>query len=101
MKDNIKDIVGTTLRDFPKTRDDDFILVSTIYGRYVDTSRSFEYIMEHHEELGLPSFESIRRTRQKLQSEFPLLYGASGEMRKMRAEEEKKYRKTFGAGSWM
>lgn len=94
----IKSMVERALADFPETRDDDFLLVARVYGMNFDVSGSFVDIMTHHKTLGLPSFESIRRSRQKLQEEMPLVYGASGEARQIRAEEEKKYRREYGHG---
>lgn len=93
----IKSMVEQILAEYPEARDDDFILIALMYGK-IGVSGEFSKVMMDHKRLGLPSFESIRRTRQKLQEEMPLIYGASGEARQIRAEEEKKYRREFGHG---
>ena len=49
-------------------------------------------IMTQHKYLGLPSFESVSRTRRKLQAKYPELAG-SRPTQKLRATGEKAYRK--------
>ena len=49
-------------------------------------------IMTQHKYLGLPSFESVSRTRRKLQARYPELVG-SRHVQKMRATGEKAYRR--------
>ena len=49
-------------------------------------------IMTQHKYLGLPSFESVSRTRRKLQARYPELAG-SRPVQKMRATGEKAYRR--------
>ena len=49
-------------------------------------------IMTQHKYLGLPSFESVSRTRRKLQVKYPELAG-SRPVQKLRATGEKAYRK--------
>ena len=48
------------------------------------------YFLEHMKGLGFPPFESVRRTRQKIQSENPHL-AASRTVRALRAEQEMEY----------
>ena len=48
--------------------------------------------MEQYKYLGLPSFESVGRTRRKLQAKYPELAG-NARVRRLRAEGEKAYRK--------
>lgn len=48
--------------------------------------------MTQHKYLGLPSFESVSRTRRKLQAQHPELAG-SHPVQKMRATGEKAYRR--------
>ena len=61
------------LETYPRLRDDDFLLIGAVYSQFynVDYSDSFLDVMKHHDEKHLPSFESIRRTRQKVQEEHP------------------------------
>ena len=48
--------------------------------------------MTQHKYLGLPSYESVSRTRRKLQAKYPELAG-SRPAQKRRATGEKAYRK--------
>ena len=67
----MKEKVTVLLETYPKLRDDDFLLIGAVYSQFygVGYSDSFLDVMKHHEEKKLPSFESIRRTRQKVQEE--------------------------------
>ncbi len=56
---------------------------------YVDSQ---ERTLTNHKELGLPSFESVGRTRRKLQEKHPELLG-NVRTQKIRAAGEKAYRK--------
>ena len=49
-------------------------------------------IMTQHKYLGLPSFESVGRTRRKLQAKYPELAG-NARVWQLRAEGEKAYHK--------
>ena len=49
-------------------------------------------------EWGFPPFESVRRSRQKLQATYPELAG-SDEVEEFRAVEEQKYR-AYARGEW-
>jgi len=90
-----KDMVALVLQEMPCTRNDDFLLIAEVYRRFfgVTDRNTFFEVMKLHR--GLPSFESIRRSRQKLQAENPLVYGASGDIRKLRIDMEEEYRKEF------
>ena len=96
----VKDMVALQLTMFPETRDDDFLLIGSIYKNYfgIKPEDGFFEVMVNHEDRKLPSFESIRRMRQHLQSTMPLIYGASGQTRKIRKAEEEEYRKEYGHG---
>ncbi len=50
-------------------------------------------IMTQHKYLGLPSFESVSRTRRKLQAKPPRTLAGSRPVQKLRATGEKAYRK--------
>ena len=96
----IKDMVALQLTMFPETRDDDFLLIGSIYQNYYGISMNdgFVEVMMNHKDRKLPSFESIRRMRQYLQATMPLIYGASGIARAIRRSEEEQYHKEFGNG---
>jgi len=48
------------------------------------------YFLENMKSLGFPPFESVRRTRQKIQADFPDL-AASRKVKAMRDEQEEAY----------
>ena len=71
----IKPKVEYLLRMYPRLRDDDFLLVGMVYHEYygIGYDIGFLEVLKKHKELDLPSFETIRRTRQKVQEENPAL----------------------------
>lgn len=71
----VKPQVEYLLMTYPRLRDDDWLLIGTVYHHYygIGHEESFLDVMKKHKELGLPSFETIRRTRQKVQEENPAL----------------------------
>ena len=77
MSEDLKTIaqrVEALLRQYPGTRNDDRELFVTYYGKYhgIDYYMPFGAVMRNKK---LPSFESIRRTRQKLQETHEDLRG--------------------------
>ena len=52
----------------------------------------FAEVMSQYRYLGLPSFESVGRTRRKLQAEHPELL-AGIRIQKLRAKQEQNYRR--------
>lgn len=85
MKDlkDIKEIVREALASRKETRDSDFHLICWVYYKINPDvlSLPFSKVMWNHERFGLPSFETIRRARQKLQHDCPELRGTSYEKR--------------------
>lgn len=71
----IAQMVENILRSYPATRDDDRELIRYLYARYYGISYSMPFgkVITNTD---LPSFESIRRTRQKIQSENEDLRGS-------------------------
>ena len=69
--------VLSILKDCPRARFDDMVLVMHYYNRYADDLRAGELPLEdlayNYKSYGLPCFESIRRARQRVQSLFPEL----------------------------
>jgi hypothetical protein len=86
----VQPLVFNALLDHPETRADDFMLVREVYSQFVSGEMSFNTVLEHHIELGLPSFASILRARRKLQKEHPELVNAKAA--EIRAGEEKEYK---------
>lgn len=86
----VQPLVYKALVERPETRANDHILVLEVYKHFINTETSLKTVLEHHIELGLPSFASIARVRRKLQSKYPELVNAKAA--ELRAKEEKEYR---------
>ena len=67
--------VLSTLKDCPRARFDDMILIMHYYNRYANFLRAgelpFSDLAFNYKSYGLPCFETIRRARQRVQSLFP------------------------------
>ena len=97
MNIKVKEMVKYELEKHPETRNDDSLLIAYIYRDFFGVAKQDYFdVMVNHALLKLPSQESITRCRRKLQETMPLVYGANGEVRKIRREEEKLYREMFG-----
>lgn len=76
MNTTVESRVLSILKDCPRTRYDDMILVLHYYNRYSFfkiSNLTFAEIAFNYKQLGLPCFETIRRARQRVQSCFPEL----------------------------
>jgi len=52
-------------------------------------NKSFLFVLEHHNELGMPNYESVGRVRRKLQELYPELRSDKQvQIEKMKKEEE-------------
>lgn len=95
-------VVLKVLEEQPHTRLDDMFLTARVYdellknraiGIYIYTL-TFDYVCYHRAELGLPTFETVRRTRQKIQSKRPDLVDESTLTKRRKfVEEYKEYAK--------
>ena len=67
--------VLSILKDCPRARFDDMILIMHYYNRYATYLRAGELTLNdlafNYKVYGLPCFETIRRARQRVQSLFP------------------------------
>ena len=86
----VQPIVYEALTNNPETRGNDYLLVLEVFKHFISEDMSIRTILEHHAELGLPSFASIVRIRRKLQQRYPELVSETAA--KMRAEERKEYK---------
>ena len=86
----VQPLVYNALVDNPETRTDDFILVLEVLKNFVTPEMRLETVLEHHIELGIPSFASILRSRRKLQKKHPELVNETAA--EIRAQEETEYR---------
>lgn len=93
----IEPIVENLLRLYPKTREDDFYLVGSVYIVLAPEikNKTFLNIIKNHQYYGLPSFESITRARRKIQTKYQAL--TSTRTKKIREKEELEYFKHYGA----
>ena len=80
---DLTETVRKVLTERKDARDDDFHLVGWVYKELNPRVLNMEFrsVMWSHAQLDLPSFETIRRTRQKLQHDFPELRGECYEKR--------------------
>ena len=94
----VKKIVESILTDYPQTRNSDNLLYLTVIETIGkgNIEKPISEILLNLEELGLPCFETVRRTRQKLQAENPKLQ-ACDKVYDFRCEREEEYRKEFGS----
>ena len=68
---NITQMVWYCLENHPETRSSDRSLILTIYSEFYGVfSQPFFKVLDRND---LPSFESIRRARQKIQAEWAYL----------------------------
>lgn len=90
---NATAIVKNLLINNPQTRNSDdylyFKVCETIAPESI--SQKFWYVLLSRKQYGLPAFESVRRTRQKLQATYPELAG-NGEVEGYRALQEEVFR---------
>ena len=94
---NLKTIEGKVkaiLEKDEEARNDDMTLYLKVCNTRLKSTgaMTFAEVMSQYKYLGLPSFESVGRTRRKLQAQFPELMG-SVRVQKLRAAREKAYRK--------
>lgn len=97
LMDSLKTIEGkvkSVLQKNEDARNDDMVLYLALCNLYLKDAGTMPLaeIMTRHKELGLPSFESVGRTRRKLQEKYPELLGIT-RVRRIRAAGEKAYRK--------
>lgn len=86
----MQDKVEYCLTHYPITRDDDRLLIGSVYALFydVDMNTPFKDILKNDK---LPNFETIRRVRQKVQADRPNLRGKKDRERLDRQAEYVKY----------
>ena len=90
----IENKVKMILKKNEDARNDDMVLYLALCNLCLKDAGAIPLaeIMTQHKSLGLPSFESVSRTRRKLQARYPELAG-SRPVQKMKATGEKAYRR--------
>ena len=93
MKD-LNDLVKKILTDHPEARDDDYKVIGYVVKAINPKAMKlgFGQVLWNHAALDLPSFETIRRTRQKIQHDIPAL---RGELYLKRMEKQAEYIEQF------
>ena len=93
MKD-LNEIVKEVLTTHKEARDDDFKVIGYVVKALNPEAMqlTFGQALWNHNKLNLPSFETIRRTRQKIQHDNPEL---RGELYLKRMEKQAEYIETF------
>lgn len=86
----MQDKVEWALGKYPQTRDNDRLLICVIYARFygADLNAPFKATMLND---NLPSFETIRRCRQKAQEMYPQYRGKRDRERLDRQKEFVEY----------
>lgn len=89
-------IVKHILNTDPHTRNSDSFLYLKVLEYIADQkgllfpAMTVQYFLTNLSDLPFPAFETVRRTRQKLQADYPEL-SANTAVKAMRAEKEKEY----------
>ena len=86
---DLSSIVEKVLKEHLDARDSDFRTIGWVIKltRPELMSMTFSQVLWNYKELDLPSFETIRRTRQKLQHDKPELRGKVYEKRMAKQSE--------------
>ena len=100
---NVTQVVKEILKTCERARNSDSILYLKVLQLYAEKSGkvlhqiSVPYFLLHMDDLGFPAFETVRRTRQKIQATYPDL-AASKKVEEYRTENEKTF-KAYAVGS--
>lgn len=96
---NTTAIVKYLLTNNPQTRNSDDYLYFKVCERIAPecVGQKFWYVLLNRKQYGLPAFESVRRSRQKLQETYPELAG-NGDVEGYRALQEEVFRE-YAKGS--
>ena len=92
----VESMVRPILERSIEARNDDMVLFRLLCRQCIDSymngdSAGFDDVMKNYTNYGIPRFETVRRTRQKIQAENPEL-GCSPEVRRARKKAESAYR---------
>lgn len=97
-KNNLSRMVEETLRDYPKTRDDDILLTQAIWWRYYrhlleerKDGDSIEYLVNVKYIKELPREDHIKRYRARFQNENRIYLPTNKEVAKQRRWSENQW----------
>lgn len=91
---SIKEVVSNILIENDAARDNDCLLYKEVCRKMNPSflRLNFETAMDNAMFMNMPTFESVRRARQKLQHEAPLIYGTHHERCKFaRLKKQEEY----------
>lgn len=90
---NTAKLVRQILEEDEKARNCDNYLIVKVYERLYPpvANMPFNVVLNHRKDYGLPSFETVRRARQKIQHDCPELSACDG-VRASRAVLEDEYK---------
>lgn len=96
---NVTKVVKELLTDHAVLRNDDDLLYRAVCFHHKPqvVHLSFAEVLTTRQILGLPSFETVRRTRQKVQATYPELKGTK-RVREARKAKETEYREYARGG---
>jgi len=80
-----------TLHPYTRNSDDALYLEICLQANAIACNMSFKDVMAHRKDFGLPKFESVRRARQKMQSQYEELRAVT-EVENGRMEEYEVYK---------
>lgn len=85
------DLIKELLIDNPETRDSDELLYVSVCRNISPESVNlpFAEVVLNGRERGIPSFETVRRTRQKIQESYPELRGSLSVQARREANRQK------------
>ena len=104
LKMNVKHLISITrrvkliLEEYPETRNDDNLLwwktiemIADEVGEDFVDMKPFKYMLLNFNRLNFPTFETVSRTRRKVQEKYPELKGTK-KVQNQRAKSEQAYR---------
>lgn len=89
--ESIEAMVKEELEICKRSREDDMFLYYRIAVKVAENDvahLAFCIVMRNYKELGLPTYESVRRSRQKVQAKFPYLKDPKTAVRRAESEED-------------
>ena len=91
---DLNNLVKKILTEHSAARDDDFKVIGYVVQAICPYAMqmTFTKVLWNHAALGIPSFETVRRTRQKIQHDYPEL---RGQLYKKRMEKQDEYVQKF------
>lgn len=96
---DLSQVVEKVLKEHPDARDSDFRTIGWVLAivKPEVMNMPLKKVLWQYKDLDIPSFETIRRTRQKLQHDKPEL---RGKVYEKRMEKQNEYIRKFARGNY-